>query len=125
VDCETDFVAKTDSFQELVRDLAMQVAAAAPRYVAREDVPADVLAKEREIYQSQMADQQKPTAVLERIVEGKLEKFFGEQCLLEQPFIKDASGKTRVKDRVDAVNAKTQERIVVRRFARFAVGEGG
>jgi elongation factor Ts len=125
VDCETDFVAKTDSFQELVRDLAMQVAAAAPRYVAREDVPADVLAKEREIYQSQMAGEQKPTAVLERIVEGKLEKFFGEQCLLEQPFIRDASGKTRVKDLVDAVNAKTQERIVVRRFARFAVGEGG
>jgi elongation factor Ts len=72
-----------------------------------------------------MADQQKPTAVLERIVEGKLEKFFGEQCLLEQPFIKYASGKTRVKDLVDAVNARTQERIVVRRFARFAVGEGG
>jgi elongation factor Ts len=116
VDCETDFVAKTDSFQ---------VAAAAPRYVAREDVPAEVLAKEREIYHGQMADQKKPAAVLERIVEGKLEKFFGEQCLLEQPFIKDASGKTRVKDLVDAVNARTQERIVVRRFARFAVGEGG
>jgi len=125
VACETDFVAKTDSFQELVRDLAMQVAAAVPRYVAREDVPAEVLDKEREIYRSQVADQKKPPAVLDRIVEGKLEKFFGDQCLLEQPFIKDASGKTRVKDLVDTVNAKTQERIVVRRFARFAVGEGG
>ena len=124
VNCETDFVAKTDSFQELVRDLAMQVAAAAPRWVAREDVPGDVLDKEREIYRGQMADQKKPAAVLDKIVEGKLEKFFGEQVLLEQPFIKDASGKTRIKDLVDAVNAKTQERIVVRRFARFAVGEG-
>jgi elongation factor Ts len=125
VACETDFVAKTDSFQELVRDVAMQVAAASPRWVAREDVPAEVLDKEREIYRSQVADQKKPPGVLDKIVEGKLEKFFGEQCLLEQLFVKDASGKTRVKDRVDAVNAKTQERIVIRRFARFAVGEGG
>ena len=125
VNCETDFVAKTEAFQELVRDLAMQVAAAAPRWVAREDVPGEILDKEREIYRGQMADQKKPAAVLDKIVEGKLEKFFSEQCLLEQPFIKDVSGKTRVKDRVDAVNAKTQERIVVRRFARFAVGEGG
>ena len=96
-----------------------------PIAVAREDVPTAVLDKEREIYRAQMADQKKPAAVLDKIVEGKLEKFFSEQCLLEQPFIKDVSGKTRVKDRVDAVNAKTQERIVVRRFARFAVGEGG
>lgn len=125
VNCETDFVAKTDPFQELVRDLAMQVAAANPSYVAREDVPPEVLDKEREIYRGQMADQKKPPQILEKIVEGKLEKFYGEQCLLEQPFIKDASGKTRVKDVVDGVNGKTGERVVVKRFARFQVGEAG
>jgi elongation factor Ts len=125
VNCETDFVAKTDAFTTLVRDLAMQVAATSPGYVAREDVPATVLDKEREIYRGQMADQKKPPQVLDKIVEGKLEKFFSEQCLLEQPFIKDASGKTRVRDLVDQVNAATKEKIVVRRFSRFQVGGGG
>ena len=125
VDCETDFVAKTDAFQDLVRDLAMQVAATNPAYVAREDVPATVLEKEREIYRGQMADQKKPAQVLDKIVEGKLEKWFSEQCLLEQGFIKDASGKTKVKDLVDLTNSKTGERIVVKRFARFQIGGGG
>jgi elongation factor Ts len=125
VNCETDFVAKTDAFQGLVRDLAMQVAASNPSYVAREDVPATVLEKEREIYRGQMADQKKPAQVLDKIVEGKLEKFFSEQCLLEQPFIKDGSGKLRVKDLVDQVNAATREKVVVKRFARFQVGGGG
>jgi len=125
VNCETDFVAKTDAFQELVRDLAMQVAAANPTYVGREDVPGEMLEKEREIYRSQMADQKKPPQVVDKIVEGKLEKFFSEQCLLEQPFIKDASGKTKVKDLMDRVNAATKEKIGVRRFARFQVGGGG
>jgi len=125
VDCETDFVAKTDAFQELVRDLAMQVAATSPAYVAREDVPATVLEKEREIYRGQMADQKKPAQVLDKIVEGKLEKWFGEQCLLEQAFIKDAGGKTKVKDLVDLTNSKTGERVVVKRFARFQIGGGG
>jgi len=124
VNCETDFVAKTDAFQELVKDLAMQVAAANPAYVAREDVPGEVLEKEREIYRSQMADQKKPPQVIDKIVEGKLEKYFSEQCLLEQPFIKDASGKTRIKDLVDKVNAATKEKVGVRRFARFQVGGG-
>ncbi len=124
VACETDFVARTDAFQALLKDLAMHVAAASPTYVAREDVPAEVLDREREIYRAQMADQKKPPHVLDKIVEGKLEKFFTEQCLLEQPFIKDASGKTRVRDLVDGLSAKTGERIVVRRFARFQVGEG-
>ena len=124
VACETDFVAKTPIFQDLVKDLAMQVAAANPTWVSREEVPAAVLDKEREIYRIQAADQKKPPPVLDRIVEGKLEKFYGEQCLLEQPYIKDASGKTRVKDVVDTVNSKTGERVVIRRFARFQVGEG-
>ncbi|HEY7519465.1 MAG TPA: translation elongation factor Ts [Methylomirabilota bacterium] len=125
VDCETDFVAKTDAFQALVRDLAMQVAATSPAYVAREDVPATVLEKEREIYRGQMADQKKPAQVLDKIVEGKLEKWFSEQCLLEQVFIKDATGKTKVKDLVDLTNSKTGERVVVKRFARFQIGGGG
>jgi elongation factor Ts len=125
VNCETDFVARTETFQELVRDLAMQVAAANPAWVAREDVPAEVVAREREIYRSQVAAEAKPPQVVERIVEGKLERFFAEQCLLEQPFIKDPTGKTRVRDLVDGVSAKTGERIVVKRFARFQVGEGG
>jgi len=125
VDCETDFVARTDDFQALVKDLAMQVAAANPAYVSREDIPPTVLEKEREIYREQMADQKKPPQVLDKIIEGKLEKFFAEQCLLEQVFIKDATAKTKVKDLVDAMNAKTRERVVVKRFARFQVGEGG
>jgi len=125
VNCETDFVAKTDAFQALVRDLAMQVAASNPAYVARADVPATVLEKEREIYRGQMADQKKPAQVLDKIVEGKLEKFFSEQCLLEQPFVKDATGKTRVMDLVDQVNATTKEKVLVKRFARFQVGGGG
>jgi elongation factor Ts len=125
VDCETDFVAKTDAFQELVRDLGMQVAAASPAWLSREDIPPAVVEKEREIYRDQLADQKKPPQVVDRIIEGKLEKFYSEQCLLEQPFIKDASGKTRVKDLVDGVNAKTGERVVVKRFARFQVGESG
>jgi elongation factor Ts len=125
VACETDFVAKTPDFQALVKDLAMQVAASNPSYVGRDDVPPAVVEKEREIYRSQMAEQNKPPQVIDKIIEGKLEKFFSEQCLLEQGFIKDASGKTRVRDLVDGVNAKTQERIIVKRFARFQVGEAG
>jgi elongation factor Ts len=123
VNCETDFVARTPDFQQLVKDLAMQVAAASPTYVSRDAVPPEVLDKEREIYRQQMADQKKPPQVLDKIVEGKLEKFFAEACLLEQPFIKDSSGKSKVKELVDQATAKLQERVVVRRFARFQVGE--
>jgi elongation factor Ts len=123
VDCETDFVARTEQFQQLVKDLAMQVAATNPSYVAREDVPAVVLEKERDIYRTQMADQKKPAQVLDKIVEGKLDKFYGEQCLLEQAFVKDPSGKTVVKDLVAQATAQTGERIIVKRFARFRVGE--
>jgi elongation factor Ts len=124
VDCETDFVARTVEFQQLVKDLAMQVAAANPAYVSREAIPGEVLEKEREIYRQQMVDQKKPSSVLDKIVEGKLEKFYTEQCLLDQPFIRDPAGKTRVKDLVDEVSAKVGERVLVRRFCRFQVGEG-
>ena len=123
VNCETDFVARTDDFQQLVKDVAMQVAAANPSYVSREDVPGAVVEKEREIYRQQMADQKKPAQVIDKIIEGKLEKFYAGSCLLEQPFIKDSSGKSRIKDLVDQATAKLQERVVVKRFARFQVGE--
>ena len=123
VNCETDFVARTDDFQQLVKDVAMQVAAANPFYVAREHVPGNVVEKEREIYREQMADQKKPAQVLDKIIEGKLEKFYTETCLLEQPFIKDSSGKTKMKDLVDQATAKLGERVLVKRFARFQVGE--
>jgi elongation factor Ts len=123
VNCETDFVARTDDFQQLVKDIAMQVAAANPSYVSREDVPGAVVEKEREIYRTQMADQKKPAQVIDKIIEGKLDKFYAESCLMEQPFIRDSSGKTRLRDMVDQATAKMGERIVVKRFARFQVGE--
>ena len=125
VNCETDFVARTEDFQQLVKDLAMQVAAANPSYVSREEVPAAVLDKEREIYREQMADQTKPPPVLDKIIEGKLDNFYAEQCLLEQPFVRDSTGRTRIKDMVDQATSKMGERVVVKRFSRFKVGEGG
>ena len=123
INCETDFVARTDDFQQLVKDVAMQVAAANPSFVSRQEVPGAVVEKEREIYRQQMADQKKPPQVIDKIIEGKLEKFYAESCLMEQPFIRDSSGKTRLKDMVDQATAKMGERIVVKRFARFQVGE--
>ena len=123
VNCETDFVARTEQFQELVKSLAMQVAAANPQWVSREQVPADVLEREREIYREQMADQKKPPQVLDKIIEGKLAKFYEESCLVDQPFIRDASGKMRVGDLVAQASAQTGEKIAVRRFVRFQVGE--
>jgi len=123
INCETDFVARTDDFQQLVKDVAMQVAAANPSFVSREEVPGALVEKEREIYREQMAGQKKPPQVIDKIIEGKLEKFYAESCLLEQPFIRDSSGKTRLKDMVDQATAKMGERIVVKRFARFQVGE--
>src|SRR4029453_6267562 len=124
INCETDFVARTDDFQQLVKDVAMQVAAANPLFVAREHVPGNMVEKEREIYREQMADQKKPAQVLDKIIEGKLEKFYTETCLLDQPFIRDATGKVRIKDMVDQATAKMGERVVVKRFSRFQVGEG-
>ena len=124
VNCETDFVARTEDFQQLVKNLAMQVAGVpSTTYVSRDEVPGAVVEKEREIYRQQMADQKKPPQVIDKIIEGKLEKFYTETCLLEQPFIKDATGKTKVKDLVDGATSKMGERVVVKRFARFQVGE--
>jgi len=121
VNCETDFVARTEEFQRLVKDLAMQVAAANPRYVRRDEVSEAERERERAIYRAQTAQSGKPAAVIERIVQGKLEKFYSETCLLEQPFIREP-GKT-IDQIVKEVVARTGENIVVRRFARFQVGE--
>lgn len=122
VNCETDFVARTEEFQRLVKDIAMQVAAANPRFVRREEVAEAEKEREREIYRAQTAQSGKPAAVIDRIVEGKIEKFYSEACLLEQPFIREPA-KT-VEQLIKEVVARTGENIVVRRFARFQIGEG-
>jgi elongation factor Ts len=120
VNCETDFVARTEEFQQLAHDLAMQVVAAKPAYLRREDVPSEVLEQEKAIYRAQMADSGKPENIVERIVEGKLQKFYEENCLMEQPFIKDPS--VTVGELVKQKNALLGENIVLRRFARLEVG---
>ncbi|MBU1084283.1 MAG: translation elongation factor Ts [Candidatus Omnitrophota bacterium] len=119
VNCETDFVARNDAFKQLTKDLAMQIAAANPMYVSREDVPEDIIAKEKEIFASQIKG--KPADVVEKISEGKLAKYFSEVCLMEQPFIKDPEKK--VNELVIQVIATLGENVVVKRFARFEVGE--
>jgi elongation factor Ts len=121
VNCETDFVAKTPEFQGLVREIAMHIAALSPLYVRKEDVPADVLEKERAIYREQAAAQGKPAPVQDKIAEGKLKDYFVQFCLLEQPFVKDQ--KLTVGQLVQERIALIKENIVVRRFARFKVGE--
>ncbi len=121
VNCETDFVARTEQFIDLCHDLAMQVAASNPRYVSREDIPEAVIAAERSEYRAQMAGDPKPDHIIERIIEGKLGKFYEETVLLEQPFIKDEN-KTVQHLLTDAI-AKLGENIVIRRFARFRIGE--
>jgi elongation factor Ts len=126
VNCETDFVARTEEFQALVKDIAMHIAAAEPRYVTREEVPRDVLDKEREITRAQIANDpknaNKPEQVVEKIVEGRLNKFYEESVLLDQPFVKDPA-KT-INELLTEKIAKTGERITVRRFTRYKMGEG-
>ena len=122
VNCETDFVARTDGFQALVKDVAMQIAAAAPQWVRREEVPPEIVAKELEIAKAQMRDQKKPEAILEKIATGKLEKFYETNCLLEQLFVKD--DKKKIQEVLTDAVAKIGENIQIRRFARFVLGEG-
>ena len=124
VNCESDFVARTEEFQQLAHDLAMQVCATDPRFVRKEDVGAEVLGREREVLQAQAVASGKPEAVAARIVEGRLEKFYEENCLYEQHFIKDASASTTVRELINSKIAKFGENITVRRFCRFKVGEG-
>ncbi|OGQ83554.1 MAG: translation elongation factor Ts [Deltaproteobacteria bacterium RIFCSPLOWO2_12_FULL_60_19] len=122
INCETDFVARTAEFQGLLKDVAMQVAAANPRYVRREEISGEELERERSIYQRQALDSGKPEKVVEKIVEGKLERFYSEICLLEQAFIKDPDRK--VSDVIQEAIARLGENIQVRRFARYQVSEG-
>lgn len=122
VNCETDFVARTNEFQSLLKDIAMQVAAANPRFVRREEVSAEELQKEQSIYRQQALESGKPEKVVDKIVEGKLERFYSEACLLEQAFIKDPDQK--VSDIVNDAGLRLREKIRVRRFARFHLGEG-
>ena len=121
VNCETDFVAKTDDFKNLVNEIAMQIAASNPLYVKREDIPEEVLNKEKEVYRAQALESGKPEKIVDRIVEGKMEKYFKEVCLLEQPYIRD--DEKTVKDLINETIAKVGENIVVRRFVRYVLGE--
>jgi len=121
VNCETDFVARTDDFKDLVNNLALQIAATAPLGLSREEVPKELIEKEKEIYRSMALAEGKPEKVLDRIIDGRLEKYFEEACLLEQIFVKDQDKK--VGDLVKDLSGKVGENIVVRRFARFQLGE--
>ncbi len=120
LNCETDFVARTDEFQQLAKDICMQIAATDPKYISRDDVPEEVLNKEKEIYIKQAKDSGKPDNIAEKIAEGKLNKFYSEVCLLEQPFIKEAE--QTIEDLIKGYIAKIGENITVRRFTRYQVG---
>jgi elongation factor Ts len=122
VNCETDFVAKTAEFQEFVKDIAMHIAASNPEYVSREDVPEDVIAREKEIFKAAALNEGKPEHIVDKIVDGRIEKFLSEICLLEQPFVKDPD--LTVQQVLTEKIAKIGENISIRRFARFERGEG-
>lgn len=121
VSCETDFVARTEEFHEFARDIAMQVAATSPMVIERDDLPVEVLEKEREVFRTQALEQKKPEKVVEKIVEGRLEKFYTESCLLDQPFIKD--DEKTVRGLLNELIAKLGENIKIARFARFQIGQ--
>lgn len=123
VNCESDFVARNVEFQQLVHDLAMQICATDPRFIRREDVTQEVLDREREVLRAQTAESGKPAEVVNRIVEGRLRKFFEENCLYEQHFIKDGTGNVTIGELINSRIAKFGENILVRRFSRFKVGE--
>jgi elongation factor Ts len=122
VNCETDFVAKTDNFRRFVRDIAMQIAASAPKYVNREDVPEEELDKEREILRAQALNEGKPEKIVDKMVEGRISKYYGEVCLMEQQFIKDPD--QTVAQLLNSMIAQIGENISIRRFVRFELGEG-
>lgn len=121
INCETDFVARTDDFKELVKDVAMHIAAANPTYLSRADIPKDVIEREKDIYRAQVEN--KPSQVIEKIVDGKLDKFYSETCLLDQLFVKDPEQKKRIQDIITDAVAKLGENIIVRRFVRYQLGE--
>ncbi|HEX2025468.1 MAG TPA: translation elongation factor Ts [Actinomycetota bacterium] len=123
VNSESDFVANTDEFRALARELAIQVAGHSPQWVSEDDVPEEELAQERKIYETQAREEGKPDAVIPKIVEGKLNAFLKERCLLDQPFFRDLSGKQTVGERIAEEKARLGENIVVRRFVRFERGK--
>jgi elongation factor Ts len=123
VNCETDFVAKTENFQVLVKEIAMQIAAVSPIYVSRKQVPESILNVEKEIYKVQLKEEGKPGKVWDKIIEGKIEKFYSQTCLYDQIYMRDTSGKETIKDLVTKAIAKIGENIVIKRFARFKLGE--
>jgi elongation factor Ts len=124
VNCETDFTAKNDRFQALVKDVAMQIAWSNPRWLRREEVPAEVIAQERSIHRAQLLEQGKPEAMLEKIIPGKLDRFYKDNCLLEQAFFRDPDGKRSVQDVLNESVAVIGENIQIRRYTRYALGEG-
>jgi len=124
VNCESDFVARTDEFQELAHDLAMQICATDPRFVRKEEVTQEAPDREKAILREQAASSGKPAAVVDKIVEGRMEKFFEDTCLYEQHYIKDPTGNHTIRDLISSKIAKFGENITVKRFARFKVGEG-
>jgi elongation factor Ts len=121
VNCESDFVAKTDDFKQLAKEIALQVAGRAPLYIRREDVPPVIVERERAVFQTQVVD--KPANIQEKIIEGKLDAYFAEICLLEQPYVRDQTNKKKVNQLIGDAVAKLGENITVARFARFQVGE--
>ncbi len=123
VNCETDFVARTDDFQSLVKELGMQIAAMRPRWVSRDQVPSEDMEAKRKEFEQEAMKEKKPAAVAAKIAEGKLDKYLSEFCLLEQPYVRESSGKVKVKDLLTEASAKTGEKIVLRRFARYEVGK--
>jgi len=122
VNCETDFVAKTEEFKQLAKDIAMHIAASKPEYVSRDEVPAEVIARERKIYSAAALNEGKPAHIIDKIVDGRMEKFYAETCLLEQPFVKNPD--ITVQQLLHEKIAKIGENIAVRRFVRFERGEG-
>ncbi|MDR3125064.1 MAG: translation elongation factor Ts [Endomicrobium sp.] len=123
VNCETDFVAKTEDFQSLVKEIALQVAAIAPTYVSKEQVPTSIIEAEKEIYKAQLKEEGKPEKVWDKIIEGKIEKFYGQICLYDQIYIRDTLRKETIRDLVTKAIAKIGENIIIKRFARFKLGE--
>jgi elongation factor Ts len=122
INCETDFVAKTEDFQTFVKNIAMHIAATNPQYIRREEIPEEASEREREIYRTQALDAGKPQKVIDKIIEGKMERFYSEVCLLEQTYVRDSD--LTIKELLEAMIAKVGENIAIRRFTRFQLGEG-
>lgn len=123
LNCETDFVARTEEFKNLAKEISMQIAALGPLWISKEDVPQDVIEKEKEIYKKQLLEEGKPEKILDKIIEGRLAKFYEQVVLMEQPYIRDTQGREKIKDLISNCISKTGENIKVKRFVRYCLGE--